>query len=200
MGADTKRDSTFDSTPDTPGSDVNSDTADAGPAMRAFVSSGQYDGDLETAASTPGQGALSGDAICQQLADAQSLGGKWVAWLSDSTHDVDDRLIGSSWVNLNGETLFFNRASLFFGFSDAWTFENGNETFFSPPEYVWTGTERKGIATVDTCSDWSTTSSAGTVGDATTDDGQWTESTELPCVAMHRLYCFEMVYSGLTQP
>ena len=38
-------------------------------------------------------GGLSGaDAKCQQAANATGLGGTWVAWLSDSTHNAKDRI------------------------------------------------------------------------------------------------------------
>src|SRR3989344_6490978 len=52
-------------------------TTVAGGSKRAFVTSATYHGNLG--------GLAGGDAECQSLANAASLGGIWKAWLSDSS-------------------------------------------------------------------------------------------------------------------
>jgi hypothetical protein len=45
-------------------------------------------------------GLAGGDAICQARADAATLGGTWRAWLSTSTVDARDRIVGAQYQQL----------------------------------------------------------------------------------------------------
>ena len=56
---------------------------------RVFVTSTTHDADMNDEGST---GISGGDAICQARAAGASIGGTWVAWLSDDGTDAGDRV------------------------------------------------------------------------------------------------------------
>src|SRR5687768_15633144 len=86
------------------GDGAASDTPVAG--KRVFVSSLRYPANLK-AAGGQATGIASGDALCQQLADAASLGGVYRAWLSDSTEDAIDHVQGTGpWYRMDGKLVF----------------------------------------------------------------------------------------------
>src|SRR5262245_51629174 len=58
---------------------------------RVFVTAGSWNGNLKAAGA--GSDGLDGaNKLCQGAATTAGLGGTWVAWLSDSTHDAKDRI------------------------------------------------------------------------------------------------------------
>jgi hypothetical protein len=171
--------------------------ADASPvipagAKRLFVTSLAYPGDLRTA----GQGStgLSGaDALCQNHAQAASMGGTWRAWLSDSFVNAITRITGEGpWALLDGRIAFTNRAEL--------------QTVPRIPiqvdergvvlnRLVWTGTQVGGVGDGNTCFNWTSSSgeAKGTIGylGGSIFPRDWTKGRVDDCISERHLYCFE---------
>lgn len=177
-------------------------------AKRVFVTSLRYPADLRTAGGQA-TGRASADAICQTLADASSLGGTFVAWLSTSTSDAIDHVSGvGPWYRMDGVKVFANHANLGTTPAVAITVD---ETLGTPDPYFesWTGTSLGGHrsplgsrASV-TCNDWTSTAITaaveGTLGVFGNGYGQdvghgadWTQFGMGSCGPYARhLYCFE---------
>jgi hypothetical protein len=139
-------------------------------------------------------GGLAGaDAICQGQANASSLGGTWVAWLSTSTVNAKDRITNAIYERLDGAVVAYNKADLI----DGLLLIAPRLTASGEYTGAWarTGTDGNGMAVSgNTCNDW--TSSAGLVvagdPDSYSSSGQWTNRTTGNCSDTgYRLYCFE---------
>ena len=154
---------------------------------RVFVTSVLYNGN---------RGGLSGaNSECQTRANAVSLGGTWKAWLSSSVTSaasqltqaavpyklINDIVIASNWTDLT-DGILANSI-------------NRTETQVSVSSPVWTNTTISGgIASADTCSDWSSGSStfSSRTGNSASVLSSWTDSVTKTCNgATSRLYCFE---------
>lgn len=166
--------------------------APATAAQRVFVSSTTSAGNL---------GGLDGaDATCQQLAAAEGLGGRWVAWLSIANVDAIDRLKGNGPFVLVGtnEVVAASRAQLTSGNlqNDIERDESGAQV----PAAVWTGTDTDGTAaaTNNFCNGWtdSTNGSFGQTGASQETDADWTDANQVFCNLDARLYCFEQAASA----
>lgn len=156
----------------------------ASTAKRVFVSSATYYGAL---------GGLGGaDAKCNQLAQAASLPGTFVAWLSTDTTFAKDRvtglgpwsLVGQSDVAVSKGELTNPPLSL-----PIRRDERGSEV----TGLVWTGTSPSGTFFEGDCTDWTSDDRgrAG-IGDSAADGAAWTAATTSSCTARRRLYCFEL--------
>jgi hypothetical protein len=177
-------------------------------AKRVFVTSLRYPADLQSAGGKA-SGRESADSICQTLADASSLGGTFVAWLSTGDMDAIDHITGAGpWYRMDGVMVFANRAKL--GTTPTVAI-NVDETLGMPDPYYesWTGTSLGGHHTPPgnristTCNDWTTTTISdyveGTLGIFGNGFGQdvgrgtdWTQFTMGYCGPFDRhLYCFE---------
>ncbi len=166
--------------------------APATAAQRVFVSSTTSAGNL---------GGLDGaDATCQQLANAEGLGGLWVAWLSIANVDAIDRLKGNGPFVLVGtnEVVATSRAQLTSGNlqNDIERTESGTQV----PASVWTGTDPDGTAAASNsfCSGWTdaTNGSFGQTGFTQETDADWTNANQIFCNLDARLYCFEQAASA----
>lgn len=161
--------------------------------QRVFVSSSTSSGNL---------GGLAGaDATCQELADAQSLGGRWIAWLSDENTDAIDRLAGNGPFLLigSGALIAASRSELTSG-----TLQNSisrNEAGAFTAGATWTGTNADGTRGSNFCDNWTdgTNSSFGQTGSADQTDAEWTDANQVFCGvdAPVRIYCFEQGPSGV---
>lgn len=161
------------------------------PYTRVFLSSSTVSGNLG--------GYAGGDAECQRLADAQGFGGRWAAWISDSTsspalrftkNTIPYRLLGGTllaqnWVDLTDGVLGV----------DIKSDELGNENILSR---VFTGTDANGNARPTTCLDWTSESNEETAsfgasgfGDDTDTPFHWSDRGQNECDQPIRLYCFE---------
>ena len=180
-------------------------------ALRVFVTRTKYTGDL---------GGLAGaDSLCTAAAASASLGGEWVAWLSDEFTDAIDRVSGEGpWYRMDGEIVFNNAAHLAttplnpilldeFGTSQTC----GVVPFGSS---VWTGTgnggRAKDVAFFAHCDDWNTSASNtfdasnnlrenNAVGGDCDSTAEWTDHgasnttfTYGNCAWDRSLYCFEI--------
>lgn len=191
-----------------PGADGGPMT-DAGPpaptGQRIFVTSGTYTGRIERSGTAAG--LASADAICDLLATAASLGGTWKAWLSTDSENALDRVMGPGpYVNMNGATVFPNRASLEVGMPMAPLAldENGSvvqDDVAMPGAAVWTGSTNTGSAIMNAhCVNW-TSAAGGLFGDEgqigiadaamPMDSREWSSSRTYDCNQTAHLYCFE---------
>ncbi len=149
---------------------------------RVFVSSIAY---TSTAAPT----------VCQSLADSQSLGGQWVAWLSGGGTSAISKITGiGPWKLLDGTQIFANRGQLAVAPSAPIKItETGATLSSTTSQRVWTGTFNGGTPSTNTCSDWSSVSGSiyGTVGNANS-TASWTDNGTDYCYDSARVYCFEL--------
>lgn len=156
---------------------------------RVFVTSTTYDGNL---------GGLSGaDAICQNLADTSSLGGRWRAWLSTNSTQARDRVNDVAYYLVNNTTkVCDDRTDLTDG--TIGNIINIAENQTSIGGYVWTGTNADGTAHLNNCNNWTSNldSSSGVYGNTNSSDGAWTNAGTEPmggCASRYHLYCFEVI-------
>lgn len=164
-------------------------------AVRAFVSSTEYDGDL---------GGIAGaNAKCQARAEAANLGGRWFAVLSweDGTVDLDadlqaDDLTAYRTVTDTTITTACNR--LWDTTVNLAAAINVDETGAAGAlgTDVWTGSTNAGnVNSGNTCSNW--TSNAGGVngafGTRTAVDGNSTAAGTQACNLTAHLYCVEAI-------
>jgi hypothetical protein len=178
------------------GGAVHPTSGDPSGRMRVFVTATGYTGDLKTQGG--GSSGLDGaDKICNLSASAAGLGGRWVAWLSDSKTAAPDRVqdVGP-WYLVDRKTLVFpSKAALALSPLAAIT---RNERGVLTQAGVWTGTSGGAAGAVpattpveNTCSDWTTgeSSTEGLMGG--TNVSQWTQNITVPCFYVNELYCFE---------
>jgi hypothetical protein len=152
----------------------------------AFVTSVTYNGNL---------GGISGaDGKCQARADAAGLSGTWIAWISSSSAHAKDRSAYSGAITTINGDLVSNDGAGWAGLTGSilseiiWD-EFGN---YVNDEYVWTGTQANGLATINHCINWTSSSSGGgTTGNLRYNNSGWTESSGSGCSSLHRLYCFQ---------
>lgn len=186
-----------------------------------FVTSKRYTGNLVSEANallrtTLTQGLDAADALCQAHADAASLPGDYMAWLSILSSYVVNRLPDNSqgYVSTDAVVTFIasNRADLldhqltvpidhdeFGNWVDP---DDDSEGSFNWA--VWTGSTSHGSVgnpADPLCDNWASNSSSvrGVVGDTrNTGDGtnthgdNWSRFTALLCSTKHRLYCFQL--------
>ena len=140
-------------------------------------------------------GALAGDAICQQTAEAAGLGGTFMAWLSDSTTSPSVRFTPSAapYRRLDGVLVAGDWAQLTSGvlLAPLEIDENGGVNPFAE---VWTATFTDGTAFPPTCLDWTTQDIAqtGSAGRTSDTDFEWTNVYSQFCDRTGlRLYCFQ---------
>lgn len=185
--------------------------ADAGTPQpkRLFITRSYYDGDLKTAGGAT-SGLLGGDKLCQVAADSVNLGGTFKAWLSDETTAAIDRIAGNGpWVNMKGEVVFNNRATLALGplkpilwdergnnttpqgssWTNVWTGSNASGQLYNGPASGTFGSNVKGD-----CSGWSSSALNGVYGSYGMNNStgtNWTEDYAADCHTQRPLYCFE---------
>lgn len=166
-------------------------------AVRVFVTSQTFNGNL---------GGLSGaDEKCQALANAAGLGGTWVAWLSDSSHNASDRIskTNDGYYRLDGVKIAANYSDLLDGEIEnpINVYENlsvvGSE-LSGEEVLVWTGTNSSSGALPSDpqyCSNWLDAShqTFGYCGKTSDTDQAWSMAAAAYCDTRHRLYCFEKV-------
>ncbi len=158
------------------------------PERRVFVSSITFVG-----------GALGGltgaDDECQAMADAEDLGGTWLAWLSDSTGSPSTRFVQSSlpYVRIDGQQVAADWADLTDGALDnAIDVDQSGATI--DPEgnvMVWTGTSPDGTQYAGNCNLWADMATGGFWGVATASDTMWSAGSGQACSNEAHLYCFE---------
>jgi len=154
-------------------------------SRRVFVTSATYHGNLG--------GLAGGDAECQSLANAASLGGIWKAWLSDSTTNAIDRIPDAAYTDVCGNVLINGKSDIADGEITGAIRRAENRYYMWEYTYVLTGTENNGMKTIKTCNDWtdSTHHYGATLGQAL-DNAAWSGGDAASCSAsVTHLYCFE---------
>ncbi|MBL4634874.1 MAG: hypothetical protein JKY56_13465 [Kofleriaceae bacterium] len=159
-------------------------------AMRAFVTYPIYKGDFAVGLGEP---TIEADRICQVQADAQAIGGQWMAWLSSDSSVAPTRLIGEGpWISMADEgpsTLFLNRAQLEAGpQSTEWLHPDGSTTAGSLCS--WSGTTARGDV-ANTCQNWTSNTGPGTAGSTIAVLDRWTDNGSEDCFSSCAFYCFE---------
>lgn len=170
---------------------------DAAEAKRVFVTSTTYHGNLKTAGGAS-SGLAGADQLCNEVAASTNLGGTWIAWLSDSTHDAIDRVEDvSPWYNVDRSAIIFaNKASLgtkpYDTFGPLLADETGKFGGNGETRYTWTGTRAGGRKGENFCNDWST-DGLGTYGDYITASyaAGWANGTLQECLRSAALFCIE---------
>ncbi len=137
------------------------------------------------------------NALCQNAATAESLGGTWKAWLSDYDSDAIDRITGDGpWYDLAASKVFANHAALSTSPTVAIEIQENGEKLAIAAR-VWTGTAaggvRRGSGDTAYCGDWNwDAGGTATVGNTLATDGGWSDSETVTCGQDARLYCFEL--------
>ena len=157
---------------------------------RVFITSTQQNGNL---------GGVSGaNMICQNLADDQGIGGRYLAWISDSLGNspdtnfnkvtvpyrlVDNTLVASNYADLIDCTnpgCLINSITLD---------QNGNTRMGA----VWTSTNNDGTAFMpNNCQNWTIDGilPGGRLGNSPSTDSTWTSQITDECNISGYLYCF----------
>jgi len=159
--------------------------------LRAFVTVNAYSGDLG--------GLVGGDAKCQAEANAQSLGGKWKAWLADSGGSPATRFTHGTapYVRLDGKTIAQNWNKLISGtlVNPIDVMANGATT---TNLICWSNVTAAGTRAAEgDCSSWGSivNTFAGGRGQNNLTSSSWSDSGSQNCdptaVPPAGLYCFE---------
>ena len=165
------------------------DAGAAGHGTRVFVTSTKYDGNLG--------GLAGGDARCQARADAEGLGGTWLAWLGDGTDgpatrfvhsDAPYRVVGGGVAAENWADLIDGTIAAPFDHDETGTALPATDDMIVFTAVFHTG----GNPTPVNCEAW-TTNAATLVptGLASATDTGWTVFAPHNCDEMHHIYCFE---------
>lgn len=146
-----------------------------------FVTSVEYKGDL---------GGTSGaNNICNELAAESALSGDWIALLSDSQVDLQDKLPKTSFVNAYQLPVARDIESLFAGWvqTDIKYTEKGT----IKSARVWTATGVGGEYGGNSCSDWlsSGPDKIATTGSSRSALGDWISQKNTYCSNYASLYC-----------
>jgi hypothetical protein len=158
-------------------------------STRVFVTSKTYQGGT--------LGGLAGaDAECQKLAVAASLGGTWMAWLSDGgtitpvtrfAHSTMPYvLVGGAQIAANWNDLLDGTISVPIDHD-----ETGSALPASGTTRVWTGTTAVGAPMGPSCQAWTMVGSGGVYGSTAGTDATWSFVSGNTCDNTDRLYCFE---------
>lgn len=144
--------------------------------LRLFVSSATYSGNFG--------GANQGDIACQGLADAASLGNRWIAVLGDFV----GRAPGSLPVKSVSGDLYFNAVGEMTG--DPLMAIRKTETGGTTTGAAWTGVNT--TPTILTCTNWQGTAGTGQAGAIGATDQSWISATQRNCMEQLHLYCLEV--------
>jgi hypothetical protein len=158
---------------------------------RVFITAGSWNGDLKTAGG--GSDGLDGaNKLCQTAATNATLGGTWVAWLSDSTHDAKDRIADvGPWYRIDGMMVFANKAALTGHPMVAISVTETGGTPTGSAQFPFTGTLDGGTKDTNLCGDWTVTTGNGRCGVYNATNNNWTQGSALSCGVSYSLYCFE---------
>ncbi|MCC6764531.1 MAG: hypothetical protein IT293_07695 [Deltaproteobacteria bacterium] len=159
-------------------------TASATPGLFnvVFVTSTTHGGDFG--------GLVGADAICGARAAAAGLPGTYVAWLSTATVNAIDRLGGArGFVRPDGAPVADLPSALAANqvFNAIHLDELGNDV---GGVEVWTGTQKNGVASDNTCTNWTATSGNGRIGNGLGGPAAWTDAANGNCSQPRRHYCF----------
>jgi hypothetical protein len=166
-----------------------------GGAMRLFVTSASYSGNLSSLRGTSAAGLQAGDALCNNAAQGAVLGGTWKAWLSDSTENAIDRIADlGPWYRIDGKKVFNNRANLQTTPLATLSVDERGETLDWGE--TWTGTGATGTSSGHTCDSWSTAARSyytlGEFGNTCSTSSAWTSAgDDGQCDVKRHLICIE---------
>lgn len=166
---------------------------DGGPALRVFTTSGLVSGDL-LGQGDGTTGALGADHLCQEFADAVSLGGQWSALVATPTAHAFNRMVtGAPWVLAGTTTVAFpNRAALSFPPAAPLNVTERGLPVGAPLE-AWTGATSSGGAASSHCNEWNSYygNQSGQTGSVSSTTSTWVAYSSGSCGTDRHLYCFE---------
>lgn len=161
----------------------------------AFVSTTLFNGNLG--------GVTGANAKCQVLANEGGLPGRYVAWISTSTSEMDDgapvfrQAVIPYWqpqFDAGNVQIASNYSSLVSGSISAFRVSELGvrlDLLGGYTDQTWTGTNSDGTVSSNTCSDW-TSSSSGASGDyGEGDQPSWSNAGTASCDNTYHLYCFQ---------
>ncbi len=149
----------------------------------AFVTSSSHLGSLG--------GLAGGDAICQGLATAAGLPApeSFLAWLSDGTTDVRDRLTHDGpWIRIDGVRIADGQSDLLDGTLHAPINVDESGQYLAR-HWAWTGTAPAGVNTTQDCADWTSEEEIGGYGIVNYANPLWTDYSSGTCGESRHLYC-----------
>lgn len=201
-GGDELRIDASDARIDPPDTGIDSGENDAGRAWRyVFVSSETRDGTL--AADGGPSGRPSADAWCKTLAEKGLPvihGLTWVAWLStmagpsNAASRIADAGVVRAEYRLLNETVVFPTSFTFDAGLPSSPIQLDEHGQNPAPRVVWTGSDRDGHVSSNTCFDWTSaaTTVSSTIGTSTDING-WTVNPTVTqtCENLAHVYCFE---------
>ncbi len=150
--------------------------------VRVFVTSGQYEGKT----------LISPNELCSEAAKNAGLGGHWVAWLSDSTHDAKKRIsrTDTGYYRLDGKKIADNKDDLISG--SLKNPINISEKLKGVNEKVWTWSDNTGVYS-EGC--YLLIPRSATYGNSSSTTS-WSYSGLEDCSHYLHLYCFENITGG----
>jgi len=164
--------------------------------QRVFVTNDPFFANFGKGVTAP-IGALGADDDCQAAADAQGLGGVWMAWVSDFMTDPATRFTQASvpYLLLNGVPIASDWLDLTDGSIDV-PISLTEKGATLPLSEVWTGTTSDGVSSENAsqCAGWTDLASDNNadVGRTDSSDGAWTSIFVQQCSRSDvHLYCFE---------
>lgn len=143
-------------------------------------------------------GSLAGaDAICDSHATSAGLSGNFVAWLSDSSTDARDRLVGArGWVRPDGRPVVDSVDDLLAGRILYPPNRDEHGVVNTLPNGVMTGTLADGTFSGANCSDFTSSSANITIGAQAGSTTNWTNFATSSGIGARMLYCFQVDYAN----
>jgi hypothetical protein len=165
-------------------------------AKRIFLTTMGTTGDLKTNGNAA-SGLAGGDKLCQNAADAATLGGTFKAWLSTSTTNAIDRIanVGPWYLVDRCTQVFANKASITANGPQV-AIRSTADGSLAPPYDIWTGTLPSGVKDSWTCNDWTSGAPFSYLGSTGVGSnflfaGSWTTVSTAKCDSNRLLICFE---------
>jgi hypothetical protein len=155
-------------------------------------------------------GLAAGDAICQARANAAGLTGTFVAWLSTSTSDAYCRVqrlpgtratncgqstlpaVGGPWVRVDGVPWAGTLAQLTSASPRIYSPELLDEAGMPAISYYFSNSTAAGVATADSCGNWSNTTGGVSYGGTRMSGTYWTQWGAWGCYNAATLLCLEV--------
>ncbi|MDX2090180.1 MAG: hypothetical protein SFX73_20140 [Kofleriaceae bacterium] len=134
------------------------------------------------------------DMYCKQVANTAIANstlspGTYTAWLSSSSASALSRLgSASGWVRTDGKVVARSQEDLIAG-KLLFPLRISESRSDLGAVNAMTGTAATGLATTNTCTDWTSSIGSGTVGRAYGLTGMWTNHGTSGCVTDTRIYC-----------
>lgn len=145
-------------------------------------------------------GLIEADAECESLAEAAGYPGSYRAWLSTSTVDARDRLVGHrGWIRVDGLPFADSLQDIIA--KRIWhpvKYDELGGLLISPTSVI-TGSESDGTRGANTCADYTSIVGSGNTGSSLGTSKSFSRKSTLgrTCGAGGHFYCFGISYDGV---